>query len=275
MNKKELFSYIKSYAPLANPSLGQNFLINESVANKVIDALDAKKEDKVLEIGAGLGSLSILLSETNASLTLLDIDKRMIDFLSETFVGKKNIKIVNNDVLKHDVSGYTKIVGNLPYYITSDILEYVLLNAKKAKKMVFMIQKEAFERLLKIDKKEISPLTIILSYLTNVEAIMEVDAKSFVPIPKVESIVFSLTKKDNVNEENLKETYLLMKKLFIYRRKTIINNLTYLVGDKCKAKECLNEAKIFDKLRPDKIKIEEYFSLANILSLEGIKVDIN
>ena len=151
MNEKEFFDEIKSYKLLANKSLGQNFLVNPDVARKIVDKAEINANDRVLEIGAGLGSLSYFLQKSPGFSELIDIDERMLMFLKEHFNECENIEIKRQNIMKYNLSGFTKIIGNLPYYITSGILEYVLLNAVNAKQLVFMTQKEVYQKLT--DKK--------------------------------------------------------------------------------------------------------------------------
>ena len=161
MNKEQFYNEIKSYKLLANKSLGQNFLIDPSVCEKIINSLSLKKEDNLLEIGAGLGSLSYFLIDKPSNNILIDIDERMLQFLNEHFSNYPNITVKRMNILKEDLSSYTKIVGNLPYYITSGIIEHILLNATNVQEVVLMVQKEV---LVKLNSKEISPLSMFLKY---------------------------------------------------------------------------------------------------------------
>lgn len=264
MDKQELFSYIKTYASLANKALGQNFLIDENVILKIVEALDIKKKDKVFEIGAGLGSLSYFLNEQKCSLTLVDIDKRMTDFEKKIFSNNKNVKIINRDILKINLTNENKIVGNLPYYLTSGILEYVLLNASGATLFVFMIQKEAYDRLINPNTLEISPLTLLIDYLFIKELIINVNKNAFLPRPKIDSVVFKLVRKIDLNE-NIVSSYLLAKKLFNNKRKTILNNLSSLLENKELASKILMECNCNLKARPENLNFLDYLKINHIL----------
>ena len=140
MNGKEFFQNIKSYKLIANKSLGQNFLINPAVAEKIVKLLEIKEGDNILEIGAGLGSLSYFLAKTQEKCQLIDVDERMLTFLNDEFKNAKNVEIRRQNILKHSLDGFTKIIGNLPYYITSSIIEKLLLEGKDAEIMVLMTQ---------------------------------------------------------------------------------------------------------------------------------------
>ena len=149
MNIDSYFENIKTYKLLANKSLGQNFLINPGIAEEIVKKLDLNEADNVLEIGAGLGSLSIFLASSKSNVTLIDIDERMLSFLTKTFSENKNVVVKRQNILKEDLKGYTKIIGNLPYYITSGIIEHLLTNAVDSQKIVLMTQKEVYPKLLK------------------------------------------------------------------------------------------------------------------------------
>ena len=159
MNDKEFFESIKSYKLLANKSLGQNFLINPDIAKQIVRMLKIQAGDKVLEIGAGLGSLSYFLAKSPGKSDLIDIDERMLTFLSDQFKDFENVEVKRQNILKCNLEGYNKIIGNLPYYITSSIIEKLLLDGQNAELMVLMTQKEVFPKLLRAYK---SPLSLFL-----------------------------------------------------------------------------------------------------------------
>ena len=262
MNDKEYFEKVKSYKLIANKSLGQNFLVNPQTAEKIVSLLDIKEEDYVLEIGAGLGSLSYYLSKTNSQSELIDIDERMIMFLEEQFKTNKNITVKRQNILKYDLSGFNKIIGNLPYYITTSILEKLLLDAKDAEKIVVMTQKEVYPKLLKSNK---SPLSLFLNYVANISSPMEVGKNNFAPIPHVDSVVFVITPNKNIKNEGNEKLFKTMKQLFLLRRKNILNNLANLVKNKEKAREILEKMKIDTNKRPEELSIEFYIDLLKMI----------
>lgn len=263
MNDKEFFGHVKSYKFVANKSLGQNFLIDSNVASSIVSTLSLTKEDKVLEIGAGIGSLSYYLAKSDAQVTLIDVDERMVNIINEQFGKCSNVEILRLNILKADLSKYTKIVGNLPYYITSGILEYVLLNGVNAKTITLMTQKEVYQKLT--DKKEVSPLTLLLKYTCDISSAKIVNRNSFVPVPHVDSAYFTLTPNENIKNSENKELYKLMNKIFIHKRKTILNCLTSVIGDKGNAFRILCELGISELLRPEQLPIDFYINLLNML----------
>lgn len=268
MNKIDFFNNIKSYKYLANKSLGQNFLINCDVAEEIVNSVDIHNGDNVLEIGAGLGSLSYFLIDKEVNATLIDVDENMVNALNDKFLIYKNIVIKRQNILKFDVSKYERIIGNLPYYITSGIIEYLLLNAKSAKQITLMVQKEVFTKLN--DKKEISPLSLLLNYVASFSLGGYVSRNNFAPAPHVDSAYFIIKPNSKIMEDNL-YLYKLMCRLFLYRRKTLSNSLSSLLNSKDLAIECLKEAEILETLRPEQIDIQKYISLLNVLKS---KVDI-
>lgn len=258
MNIDSYFENIKTYKLLANKSLGQNFLINPGIAEEIVKKLDLNETDNVLEIGAGLGSLSIFLASSKSNVTLIDIDERMLSFLTKTFSENKNVVVKRQNILKEDLKGYTKIIGNLPYYITSGIIEHLLTNAVDSQKMVLMTQKEVYPKLLKSFK---SPLSLLLNYVCDISNPMNVSRNNFSPVPHVDSVVFTLTPNERIKDEHNKELLKLMQQLFLHRRKTILNCLESVIKDKAKADEILKNMNVDSKLRPEQLDINFYISL--------------
>lgn len=272
MNKEAFFENMKTYKLVANKSLGQNFLCDPNIAEQIVNTLDIQKEDNVLEIGCGLGSLSYFLVKTEAKVTLIDVDENMINNVKESFSDAKNTAIMRQNILKADLSGYTKIIGNLPYYITSGIIEYVLLNAIHTRKITFMVQKEVFQKLT--DKKEISPLTLLLNYVSKISSGTTVNRNAFVPVPHVDSSFFTLTPNENILNPDNKDLYRLMCQMFLYRRKTILNNLTMYLKSKEVATEILNKLNVSPLMRPEQLTIDFYINLLNILKSNDFKTTI-
>ncbi len=167
MDKGKYFEKVKEYKLLAKHEVGQNFLCSEKDAERIVSLGEIKDTDKVLEIGSGAGSLSVFLADYSADSTLLDIDEGLVTKLQNDFEGYKNIHPVLGNALKADYSDYDVIIGNLPYYITSSLIEKIALEAKRCRKAVLMVQKEAFLRLsAKQGTDDYGPLPILLSYKT-------------------------------------------------------------------------------------------------------------
>ena len=262
MNVNTYFEDIKTYKYLANKSLGQNFLINPEIAEKIVSKLDLNESDNVLEIGAGLGSLSVFLVESKSRINLIDIDERMLSYLNEHFKEQQNVVIRRQNILKEDVSKYTKIVGNLPYYITSGIIEHLVVNAKSAEKIVLMCQKEVYPKLL---SSFVSPLSLLINHVCEISAPINVGRNNFTPVPHVDSVVFVLTPNENIIKPDNIELLKLMQQLFLHRRKTILNCLQNVIKNKEKAEAILKLCNIDFNLRPEQLKIESYILLLKAL----------
>lgn len=264
MNEKEFFEKIKSYKFVANKSLGQNFLVSPQTSSDIVSLLDIKENDRVLEIGAGVGALSYYLAQSSSNdVTLIDVDERMINVLNEEFGNNKKVLIKRQNILKMEIDGFTKIIGNLPYYITSGIMEHVLLNAVNTQKIVFMTQKEVYQKLT--DRKEVSPLTLLLNYVCKISNAKTVNRNSFVPVPHVDSSYFCLTPNENIKNKDNKVLFKLMSKIFIHKRKTILNCLTSMINDKDIALAILKEMNVDERLRPEQLDIKFYINLLNML----------
>lgn len=268
MDNKEFYETIKSYKLTANKSLGQNFLIDNDVALKIVSALKENENDTILEIGTGLGSLTYQLAKKSNNITSIDVDENMINIANTIYKYPSNVVTKRENALKCDVSSYDLIIGNLPYYITSGIIEYLLLNATNAKRFVLMVQKEVYYRL--IDKKEKSPLSLLLSYVGKTNVVCNVTRNAFAPVPHVDSLCFVVELNEFVKDNNNKLLYKLMCALFLYRRKNILNCLTNLVKDKAVAQAILSEANILENIRPEALSINEYKNLLKILNNKSI-----
>lgn len=263
MTEQQFFENVKSYKLLANKSLGQNFLINSEVASNIVNQLDINENDTVIEIGAGLGSLSYFLAKSPAKVSLIDIDERMLQQLELNFGKCENVEVRRQNILKEDLNGYTKIIGNLPYYITSSIIEHILLTAANAKKIVLMTQKEVYPKLLSDFK---SPLSLFLNYVAKISSPMNVSRNNYAPIPHVDSVVFTIEPNENIKNPENRKLLKLIQQLFLLRRKNILNNLSNVTKDKEKARHILDEMCIDTNKRPEELSIEFYIKLLKALN---------
>ena len=248
-----------------NPSKdkGQNYLINPNTAKRIADALSCDKEDKVLEIGPGLGSLTHFLNERSDNLTVVDIDEQSCNALRKLY---PNLTVINQDALETKVDEYERIISNVPYSITSELIEYVLLNEKKLKQCVFMVQEDAFKRIASLKGKDYGPLAVLLSLKGNVKTLFKVGPNDFLPRPKCTSIVFEI----NLFEEQrlTNEQYKVIKTLFTNRRKTLLNNLLLLTS-KDRATALLEELNLPLTVRPEELSPETYYKLVSLYFTKG------
>ena len=265
MNEESYFETIKEYKLMAKHEVGQNFLADPETSKKIVALADLNEKDYVCEIGSGAGSLSFYIAESTAKADLLDIDEALVTKLQHDFLGQNKIHPMMKNVLKHDLHPYTKIIGNLPYYITSAIIEEILLTTE-AQKAVLMVQKEAYQRLVSpIGDKDYGPLPILLAYRASVKRNFIVARTNFVPAPHIDSLVFCLdfdSKSDLITARRL---YSLTSALFLHRRKTILNNLGSYLKDFKKADGVLGSLGIQSQLRPEDISLQQYLSLAHQL----------
>lgn len=262
MDESTYFQNIASYKLLAKKEVGQNFLVDAKAAKDIVDALNIQEGENVLEIGCGAGSLTYFLAQSKGKITSIDIDEAMIAKTSEDFKGFDNVSVIYGNATKFDYSGYDKIIGNLPYYITSLIIEKTLLGAEKAKRMVFMVQKEAGERIdSKVGSKDYSPLTVLLRLFYETRKVRNVGRSSFVPIPHVESAVYAITPKSDISLSKAQGVYLLTKALFLQRRKTLRNNLKGTLGDETKTDEALKACGLSPTLRPEEVSPQGFLAL--------------
>lgn len=266
MNEEHYFETISEYKLLAKHEVGQNFLVDKASAKKIVELLHIEEGDRVLEIGSGAGSLSYYLSFYSSPITLIDIDEGLVTKLKNDFASHQNIEVLQANALKYDMVSFTKIVGNLPYYITSSLLERILLNASSCKTASIMVQKEVFSRLSSRPEQEgYGPLPILISYLTTLRREFIVPRSSFLPAPHVDSLVFTLTFDKNASREIARSLYALTSALFLHRRKTILNNLSSYLSSEEKAKLILQKVGIAENKRPEEIDVYGYLSILSLL----------
>ena len=244
---------------------GQNFLITPDTSKRIVDSLDIQDSDVVLEVGPGIGSLTHFLSEYKNDIDVVDIDYQMTSFLNVVYQDNANINIIKNDIRKHDVSKYTKVVANLPYNITTEVIVYLLMNAKKAKKMVLMCQNETFLHFYNTSGSEYGPTSILIHLLGSINKTIVVGKGCFYPVPKVDSVVFEINLDKEINEDIVR-AYKVSKSLFLNRRKTIFNNLSNFIKDKELARKILSDASLMENLRPEQIPPEKFLEISLLIS---------
>ena len=215
----------------AKKQFGQNFLIDKIVLDKISNTIFASNKDLIIEVGPGRGALTKKLLEKDCNLLAYEIDKDLIPLLNS--MNNKNLVVKNIDFLSTDINADIKnydyenlyIVGNLPYYITTPIIEHIILSKVKSKKITIMVQLEVAKRFAAKPKtKDYGYFTIYLQHFYHIEFITEVKPESFNPAPKVTSAVISLTPKENVL--NVDSNFFdFIKECFKEKRKTIRNNL--------------------------------------------------
>ena len=168
ITRSNVFEIVNKADLKPDKDYGQNFLVEPVICSKIVNFLNVENEESIIEVGPGLGSLTHYLSLLNNPVTVVDIDFRMTNFLKVVY-DKTNIEIVENDIRKVDVSSYKKVIGNLPYNITTEAIQFFLLNANEAKRMVFMIQQETFAHFYDVSGKEYGPTSVLIHLLGKIE----------------------------------------------------------------------------------------------------------
>jgi len=279
----------------ADKNLGQNFLVEESVVSRIAKAAELTPEDTVLEIGPGIGTLTQALAMTGASVVSVELDKRLIPVLQETVGAYKNVRIVQGDILKVNIpeiiaevkadrktadaagevaeaeseikqSDTFKVCANLPYYITTPIIMYLLEQKLPLERLVVMVQKEVAERMTAgPGGREYGAISVAMQYYTEPKIAFIVKAGSFLPAPKVDSAVLVCKRRSTppVEVPDEKTFFKVVAAAFSVRRKMLNNslkNMGGLTGEQVKA--WLDRAGIDGKRRAETLSLEEFAMLA-------------
>ena len=272
--REETIAILNKYGLSANKKLGQNFLINESIIYDIVKKANVTKEDVVIEIGPGLGSLTKELINNAKKVIAIELDPNMIDILKSRFGIFDNFEVIYGDVLKIDleelIKGYdsVKVVANLPYYITTPIIMKLLEDKLKIKSITVMVQKEVGERICATHKdKEYGAITVSVQYYSEPQIIIDVPKENFLPAPEVDSCVIRLDMREKplVSLKDEKLFFRLVKGAFTQRRKTINNSLTCSGKSKEEIMAALNKLGIDSKLRAENLSIQQYADIANTL----------
>lgn len=270
---------MKKYHIKANKNLGQNFLIDEQVIEKIVNASEIKKEDCVIEIGPGLGTLTKELLEKAGKVISIELDKKMITILKDRFALYDNFELINNDVLQVDLKNIiltekekglknVKVVANLPYYITTPIIMKLLEEKLDLESITVMVQKEVADRLIAIPSdKETGAITYSVYYYAKGEEILEVPKESFIPEPEVTSKVIKLDirKEPPVKVKSPEVMFRIIKCAFMQRRKTLLNALvnTKVFLNKDEGIKILKKIGLREDIRAEKLKIEDFAKIAD------------
>lgn len=259
---------------------GQNFLIDTNIIEKIIDGAGITKEDTILEIGPGIGSLTQLMAEAAGKVIAVEIDKKLIPVLEDTLGAYENIRLINEDILKLDLHQVIKeegiknlkVVANLPYYITTPIIMGLLERDLPIESITVMIQKEVAERMDAVPgTKSYGSLTLAVNYYSQTEMVTLVPPGCFIPRPKVGSAVIKLTKRTDPGVEATDEALMfkLIKGAFAQRRKTFINSLMnsqQMDYDKEDVLGAIEAMGLDIRIRGEQLSLDQFCDLANRLS---------
>ncbi len=251
-------------------SLGQNFLIDKNIINKIINSIDLKEESLIIEIGPGSGALTKELVKLNANIISFEIDTRLKSELDKLCNENSNLEIIYEDFLKIDLKEFLKqkkyknlyFVANLPYYITTAIINKIT-EESNPNEMILMVQKEVADRFsAHPNTRDYGSISVFLQYNFDIVKVCDVSKNCFEPIPKVDSMVIKLKtkEKEKVNEEKF---YKLIKDSFRFKRKNLKNNLYNY--DLKKLEEILKEINKTLQKRAEELSVEDFVYISNRL----------
>lgn len=275
-NKNTLKDTLLEFGFDFKKSLGQNFLIDGNIPEKIAKSATADAEG-ILEIGPGAGVLTKELAKNAKKVVAIELDKRLKPILEKTLSQEQNVEIVYEDVLKADLINIINNMGvkdvavaaNLPYYITSPVIMALLEKKLPLKSITVMVQKEAAERLTaKIPSRNVGAVTLAVNYYSTPEYLFNVSRNCFMPAPNVDSAVIKLNikKEPPVNVKSEKDFFKLIKAAFIHRRKTFVNSVSSeLKIPKDQILQALLKTNLSATVRAENLSLEDFANLTNIL----------
>lgn len=271
---------LNKYGFTFQKKFGQNFLIDPRVLDKIIDAAHITKEDCVIEIGPGIGSVTQALLENAGKVISIEIDDKLIPILTEEYGHNEHFKLIHKDVLKVDLKKLIaeespnrpiKVVANLPYYITTPIVMTLLENDLPIESITVMVQKEVADRLAsKPGSKQYGAITVSVNYFAEPYLVANVPRNCFMPRPNVDSAVIKLTVNQNpvVKANNTKQMFDIIKAAFLLRRKTLLNTLAAHANlglGKEELKTLLDESGIGAQTRGETLSLEDFARLSDYI----------
>jgi 16S rRNA (adenine1518-N6/adenine1519-N6)-dimethyltransferase len=271
---KVMEALLRKYGFTMNKRFGQNFLTDENIVRKIVEAAQIKDTDVVLEIGPGIGTMTRALCEQAKTVLAVEIDDKLIPILKETLRDKENCRLIHADILKVDIreelqkigAASFKVVANLPYYITTPIVMGLLEQDLPLESITVMIQKEVAQRITATPGgKDYGALTVACGYYTESQLAFFVPASVFYPKPKVDSAVIHMKVLggERMDPKEKKAFFTVVKAAFGNRRKTLLNSLTNNLSlEKEGIKALLAQANIEEGRRAETLAFEEFHRLA-------------
>ena len=258
--------------------LGQNFLINPSVCPKIAEQGNAKKGFGIIEIGTGIGVLTAELAKRADKVVAIEIDNRLVPILEDTLSEFENVKIINEDVLKTDLSKIidenfkgldVAVCANLPYYITSPVIMKLLESRLRIKSVTVMVQKEAGKRLCaEMGTRDMGAVTVAVNYFSKPKILFDVSRGSFMPSPNVDSCVvrFDIKEETPKGVEDEKFFFKVARGAFSQRRKTLANSVSSALAiEKSIVLRSLEQSGLAVNVRPEQLSMEELINFSNVL----------
>ncbi len=282
-NPKNTIEILKKYEFNFQKKFGQNFLIDEHVLNKIINSAEISKDDMVLEIGPGIGTMTQYLCENAKQVVVVEIDRNLIPILKDTLSEYDNVTIINEDILKVDLRELAitknegkpiKVVANLPYYITTPIIMGLFENEVPIDSITVMVQKEVADRMQTgPGSKDYGALSLAVQYYAKPYIVANVPANCFMPRPNVGSSVIRLTKyeKSPVEVRDSKFMFRIIRASFNQRRKTLVNGLlnspefNFCKDDIVNA---ISKLELSPTIRGEALSLEQFAQLSNLLMAE-------
>lgn len=279
-NPKNTIEVLQKYNFNFQKKFGQNFLINTGILEDIIEAAHITKDDFVLEIGPGIGTMTQYLCESAREVVAVEIDKNLIPILADTLSAYDNVEVLNDDILKVDIKTLAeernagkpiKVVANLPYYITTPIIMGLFESHVPIDSITIMVQKEVADRMQEgPGSKEYGALSLAVQYYANPEIVVNVPPSCFMPQPKVGSAVIRLTRhaQSPVYVENEKLMFQIIRASFNQRRKTLANGLNNFPGlnlSKEMIQKCIEELGVPMTVRGETLSLEQFAQLSNII----------
>ncbi len=279
-NPKNTIAILQKYNFIFQKKYGQNFLIDTGILEAIIAAAQVTKEDFVLEIGPGIGTMTQYLCEQAREVAAVEIDRNLIPVLSDTLSEYDNVEVINDDILKVDVRALAvernggkpiKVVANLPYYITTPIIMGLFESRVPIDSITIMVQKEVADRMqVGPGTKDYGALSLAVQYYAKPEIVLHVPPSCFMPQPKVGSAVIRLTRheKPPVEVKDEKLMFALIRASFNQRRKTLANglcNFPKLSLSKEEISECIAESGVPVNVRGEALSLEQFAALSNCI----------
>lgn len=262
---------LKVFGLRMSKKLGQNFLIDASIVQGIVDAAEIKPGDRVLEIGPGIGTLTQGLAEAGAEVKAVELDKKLPAVLAETLKAYDNVTVIPGDILKVNIKeimgeGPFKVAANLPYYITTPILMTLLERHLPITHMVTMVQKEVADRMIaKPGSRIYGALSVAVQYYTEPQIVLDVPPRSFIPAPEVDSVVIACKVRENPAVKVISEKmfFRVVKAAFGQRRKTLANALRGGGFPKEQVRDVMESAGIDLTRRGETLSLAEFAVLAD------------
>lgn len=254
-------------------SLGQNFLIDKNFIDKIVDGADIAGKN-VIEVGPGIGTISYEMAKTCKNLVLIELDSSLIPILEENMSDFRNVTIINQDILKTNLKEIQdkyfggepfEFVSNLPYYITTPIIEKIFEEDLDCRSMTIMVQKEVADRMLASEKdKDYSSLSVFVKYYSEAKFLTKVPKSVFMPQPKIDSAVLRLNLRVYDEKVNKEKLFALVKAGFLKRRKTILNSMS-AVAQKDDLRKVFEKFNLKENLRAENLSLDDFINITNEL----------